>query len=99
MSKCKVCGKDILSKSGRAELCQDKSTCRVAWSRKQKRAQKEAEKMTITLDQYALYEVIFAVDENVAGYLNKMLYECGKEAFEIMLRTCAYMLKVSAKNV
>lgn len=93
-SKCIECGKTILSKSGKAKLCMDKSTCRVAHARKQKKAQKEAEKMTVTLEQHALWELICKKCPQAGSMCNQMLIQHGKEAFGMILVTCAYMLKV-----
>jgi len=94
-STCKVCGRAILSKTGKAELCQDKSTCRVAWARKQKGLQKEAEKMTVSLEQFALYELVGKADYEMKMALDHMLRTHGKDAFSWMLVSVSRLMKVS----
>jgi len=85
MNTCKVCGKQFFAKTGKAEFCQDKSTCRVAWSRQQKRAQQEAERMTVDMSTYALYESVTALAPNVKGTLDLVLHQHGKDIFSMTL--------------
>jgi len=82
---CKVCGKQFFAKSGKAEFCQDKSTCRVAYSRKQKRAQVEAEKMTVSIEVYALYQTVIGIRPNTKDSLDYVLAAYGKGAFNAAL--------------
>lgn len=85
ISTCKVCGKQFFSKTGKAEFCQDKSTCRVAYSRKQKRAQVEAEKMTVSIETYALYQTVISIRPQTKGSLDYVLAAYGKGAFNAAL--------------
>lgn len=91
-STCEICGKAILSKTGKATLCMDKSTCRVAKARKQKKAQKEAEKMMVSTETFALYQTIITVCPSAKIDLDVLLSEYGKGAFASALTIASFVL-------
>jgi len=84
-STCEICGKAVLSKRGTARFCQDKSTCRVSYYRKQKEARAQADRMTVDMTTYALYESVIALAPNVKGTLDLVLNQHGKEIFSMTL--------------
>lgn len=85
-----------MAKTPRAKVCAQKSTCRVKSSRAKKKAQQEAEKMMVTMEQHALYEAVCMKNGAVGSALSQMLKLHGKEAFNLMLVTVAYMYQVEA---
>lgn len=89
---CEVCGKTILTKRKGARFCQDKSTCRVAYYRKQKQAKSEAEKLTVGTDDYMLFQSLTGLgsDEIFARKLTDMLTKYGKDAFHDVLIVANY---------
>lgn len=93
---CVICGQQFMSKTSKATVCIDKSTCRVKASRARKKAQAEAEKMMVTLEQHALYEAVCMKNGAVGSSLSQMLKLHGKDAFSLMLVTVAYMYQVEA---
>lgn len=93
---CTVCGNQFMAKTANATVCIEKSTCRVKASRAKKKAQIEAEKMMVTMEQHVLYEAVCMKNGAVGSALSQMLKLHGKEAFNLMLVTVAYMYQVEA---
>lgn len=94
MCTCSVCGETFLAKTPKASVCVEKSTCRVKRARANKKAQIEADKMTVTLEQHHLFEAICQKNGAVGSGLAQMLKMHGKEAFQLMLVTVAYMYQI-----
>jgi len=82
MQTCKVCGKHFMSKRNKAEFCQDNSTCRVKWRRQQKRAQAEADKMTLDMETYRMYNDIITKYPALEWALTWLLTNNGKETLK-----------------
>lgn len=95
---CKVCGKTFLAKRADAETCTKNSTCRVKLSRERAKAQREAEKMTIPLEQYSLYEAVCKANPMVASVLSQMLKLHGKDAFTLMLNSMVYVFRLEVNT-
>jgi len=82
---CKVCGNIFYSKTGKANFCQDKSTCRVAWSRQRQKERIAAEKMTVSVEVYALYQTVISIRPMCKDSLDYVLAAYGKGAFNAAL--------------
>jgi len=99
---CKVCGKTFLAKRADAEVCNNNSTCRVKLSRQNKKAsikaQLEAERMTIPLEQYALYEAVCVASPMMGNSLSQMLKLHGSDAFALMLNSLVYVFRLEVQQ-
>lgn len=89
---CKVCGKAFMAKRAKTEFCQDNSTCRVKWSRAQKKAQMEAEKKQLDMDTYLIYQGVVKQLPFMETALCELLDKHGKEPFETFIRSIAWGL-------
>jgi len=85
MNKCEVCGKTFASKRKSARFCQDKSTCRVTHARKQKQAQEQANRMTVPLELFKLYETVTTLRPQAKPTLDHILLTHGQGAFNAAL--------------
>jgi len=84
ISTCKVCGETFLSKR-KSELCQDKSTCRVKWSREQKKIQAQSEKMIVDMETFTAYQAVISQSKFLETALQKILDRTNKDTFKIVV--------------
>lgn len=83
-----------MAKTPKATVCAQKSTCRVKASRAKKKAQQEAEKMMLDIEDYALYQLIVERNPGLASLLAQQLKLNGKSAMHLTLVSIAYVYQV-----
>lgn len=91
---CSVCGDQFMAKTAKATVCIEKSTCRVKASRAKRKAQKEAESMTLDMADYALYEMVVKRNPGLASLLSQQLKQNGKSAMHLTLVSLAYVYEM-----
>lgn len=87
---CSVCGQQFMAKRADANICNKNSTCRVRASRAAKKARQAAERMTLPLETYHLFELVCETYPCVRQPMTDLLAKHGGQVFGDFL---IYMLQ------
>lgn len=83
-----------MAKRADASICNKNSTCRVKKSRAERRARLEAERMTVDIEAYGLYQAVIMAQPFMKNALDALLNETDKYVFKHFLERAAADLVV-----